>query len=468
MADAEKKSYLSVWSVASMGIGAMVGAGIFALLGQATLLAGKAVYWSFILAGVAALLSGYSYSRLGIKYPGSGGIMDYYNQAFHKKVIAGSLSLVYLVSLIITVALISKSFGAYATSLFLPQTDDPVFWNAVFSTSAILILGWLNMMAANAVGKSELIMVLIKLSILGVLMVASFGSGGEVIPEVMPKSTWSGVFSAVGLTFFAYAGYGMMANTAGNLRNPTKSLPRAIFLAIGVVMVLYIILSYVVLTNVPLVELEVHSETAIAQAAYPVLGKWGFIGVSIAALIATASAINASLFSVLRISKGLAETSQLVPMFMKPVLKNGSRGFLWVLLFIMVITNAFNLGFIANIVSATFVLSYLGVFVAHYILRKETNTKPAWIITGFVVMLALWSAFMYQVGVSDIWTIVLIFAVVGLCFLVEWLVVKFVKLPNLIARGDVPNIDVPFENQIGDDNVFPEDIGVIPDEKRIK
>lgn len=93
----------------------------------------------------------------------------------------------------------------------------------------------------------------------------------------------------------------MMANTAGNLKNPSRTLPRAIFMAIGLVLALYLILSYVVLSNVPATSLESHTETAVAQAAYPVLGMWGFMAVSVAALIATASAINATMFSMLDI-----------------------------------------------------------------------------------------------------------------------------------------------------------------------
>ena len=95
----------------------MVGAGIFALMGQATLMAGKNVYWSFLLGGVAALLSGYTYAKLGSRYPGSGGIMDYFNEAFSHKTLSGALTLIYLGTLVITVALVAKSFGAYALSL---------------------------------------------------------------------------------------------------------------------------------------------------------------------------------------------------------------------------------------------------------------------------------------------------------------------------------------------------------------
>lgn len=82
---------------------------------------GKNVYWSFILGGVAALLSGYTYAKLGSRYPGSGGIMDYFNEAFSHKTLSGALTLIYLGTLVITVALVAKSFGAYASRLFLPD-----------------------------------------------------------------------------------------------------------------------------------------------------------------------------------------------------------------------------------------------------------------------------------------------------------------------------------------------------------
>ena len=174
------KEYLSLWSVIALGIGSMVGAGIFALMGQATLMAGKNVYWSFILGGVAALLSGYTYAKLGSRYPGSGGIMDYFNEAFSHKTLSGALTLIYLGTLVITVALVAKSFGAYAARLFLPDRAVTIYSTALFASVAILLLGALNMGGARAVGKSEVIMVAFKLLILTVLMLASFGSSVPV------------------------------------------------------------------------------------------------------------------------------------------------------------------------------------------------------------------------------------------------------------------------------------------------
>lgn len=400
----------------------MVGAGIFALMGQATLMAGKNVYWSFLLGGAAALLSGYTYAKLGSRYPGSGGIMDYFNKAFANKTLAGALTLIYLGTLVITVALVAKSFGAYASRLFLPDESVSVYTIALFSSVAILLLGALNMGGVKAVGKSEVILVAFKLLILTVLMLASFGAAVPVGSDAIPVKGMDGLLGSVGLTFFAFAGYGMMANTAGNLRNPAKTLPRAIFVAIGSVMVLYLVLSYVVLTNVPATSLDKHTETAVAQAAYPVLGVWGFMAVSVAALIATASAINATMFSMLDISKGLARNGQLDAMFKQPFWGRGTQGFFYLLLGILVLTNAFNLVAIANLASACFLISYLAVFVAHWRLRKETHGNVVLIAAGFLLMLCILGAFFYQMFFSQPYLIPLIALFVAGCFVLEVLI----------------------------------------------
>lgn len=115
-------------------------------------------------------------------------------------------------------ALVAKSFGAYASRLFLPDRAVTIYSTALFASVAILLLGALNMGGARAVGKSEVIMVAFKLLILTVLMLASFGSSVPVGADPIPVKGLDGLLGSVGLTFFAFAGYGMMANTAGNLK----------------------------------------------------------------------------------------------------------------------------------------------------------------------------------------------------------------------------------------------------------
>lgn len=103
----------------------------------------------------------------------------------------------------------------------------------------------------------------------------------------------------------------MMANAAGSVAHPERTIPRAIYLAIAVAAVLVVGIAVVVLQSISPENLAAHADTAVAEAAHPVLGHFGFVMVSIAALLVTASAINAALFSVIRIATALAATGRL-------------------------------------------------------------------------------------------------------------------------------------------------------------
>jgi amino acid transporter len=297
---------MNVWSVAALGIGAMVGAGIFALLGQAALIAGSETYVAFLIGGGIAALSGYSYAKLAARYPQSGGISEYFDDAFGAGRVAGTLTLIYLITLAVTVAMVAKAFGAYAAPLLL-NTSDPI-WVGVFGSVILVLLTLLNLAGRRMVGSTELLLVAIKLVILtGLMLVGLVGTQAHPLNEQYHPSLF-GILASVGLTFFAYAGYGMMANAAGSVAHPERTIPRAIYLAIAVAAVLYVGLAVVVLQSISPENLPAHADTAVAEAARPVLGHFGFVVVSIAALLATASAINGTLFSAIRIATALADT----------------------------------------------------------------------------------------------------------------------------------------------------------------
>lgn len=386
---------MSMWGVAALGIGSMVGAGIFSLMGQAALAAGSEVSLSFIIGGIVALLSGFTYARLGVRYPSSGGIIDYFNTAFGVGTVAGGLSLIYMATLIMTVAMVSQAFGAYADGM-LHQLGLASPGRDSMAIGIILLLGFVNMLAANLVGRAELVLVCIKLGILLGLIAIGIPNMDNAHGTHMAPVPLTSLFGSAGLTFFAYAGYGMMANASNNLENPAKTLPRAIFISIGLVMVLYIALSTVILSQISAQDLVLHADTAIAQAAAPLLGKAGYLIVAFAALVATSSAINATLFALLRIGQGLAQQGELQQSLAHRFWRNGSWGFLGCLVLILIMASWFNLGESANIAGACFLISYLAVYVAHWMLRHETKAHPFWIITGFLAMLAVFIGFMYS------------------------------------------------------------------------
>ncbi|MBU8894855.1 APC family permease [Corallococcus sp. M34] len=417
-----RRGTMTVWAVAALGIGSMVGAGIFALLGQAAVLVGPETWLAFALAGVVAALSGYSYAKLSARYPSSGGITLFYEKGFGRGVLSGTLSLIYLVTLAISVAMVAKTFGAYATRLFLPRGGH--VWFGVLGSLIVIVLAGLNAAGSGAVGRAEVFLVSIKLTILVGLLAVGLWSmsqeGSHHLTEHLDLGPAAFV-SSVGLCFFAYSGFGMMANAGADVAEPRKTIPKAIYLAIGVVTLLYVGLSITVLSQVSPAELARDADTAVAQAARPVLGNAGFTVVALGALLATASAINATLFAALNVSTALARAEQLPKAFSTPLEGKSTRGFTWGVVAILVMINTLSLGAIANIASATFLICYLAAFVACWKLSRQTGASRAVIGTGLVLMGIVLLTFLASTARKQPVSLLLVVVAVGGSALVQWL-----------------------------------------------
>ena len=397
---------MNLWSVAALGIGSMVGAGIFALLGQAALVAGGETYLAFVIGGVVAGMSGYSYAKLAARYPKAGGIAVYFDEAFGTGRLSGTLTLIYLVTLVVTIAMIASAFGAYAAPLLVGSSD--AFWTGLFASAIVVLLTALNVGGSGLVGPAELLLVVIKLVILSGLMLAGITSRPAHLLTDHVHPSVLGLLASVGLTFFAYAGYGMMANAAGSVANPQRTIPRSIFLAIAVVTVLYVGLAIVVLQSISPADLVAHADTAVALAAEPVLGHFGFVAVSIAALLATASAINATLFSAVQIASALVQTGRLPKAFDRHFWRHGTQGVIISVGAILLMVNFFNLNAIANIASATFLVAYLAVYVAHWRLVPEAGGSRTIIVLGIVTMGVVLLVFLWSVSRTQPWSIAMI------------------------------------------------------------
>jgi amino acid transporter len=387
---------MGIFSVAAIGIGAMVGAGIFALIGQAALAAGQKVWMSFLLGGVIALLSGYSFARLSTRYASADGALGYFNAAFSKRV-AGTFSLIYVLTLLVAVAMVARAFGAYAERLFFDVSSHGVLID-VFAAGIIVALAILNMVSEGATGWVEMVLVGIKLVILSALTVAGIATFDPAMLDPHKAVSTMTMFGAIGLTFFAYAGYGTMANAGSAVENPGTTIPRAIFLAIGVTIVLYVGLSLVLLGNISPADLAKYADTAVAQAAKPIFGQIGFTMVSIAALLATASAINGTLFGALRIAGGMAKNGQFPDTFNVHVWRNWTGGILGCVVGVIVLAVAFNLSVIASAASLAFLVAYLGVHLAAWRLAPEIGANRAVVGLGVVSMLAVLVVFLL-----DLW-----------------------------------------------------------------
>src|SRR6516165_5778540 len=153
---APEKKYLTVRQAAFIGVGAMVGAGIFALLGAAGEVAGAAVWLSFLLAGFVAALQGYSFAKLGARYPSAGGLLEYVAKATGNGHFTGITAwLTYSANAIVT-AMVAVSFGSYATSTFAGENQT---WIKVFAALIVIVMTGVNIVGSQLVANAQTVIV---------------------------------------------------------------------------------------------------------------------------------------------------------------------------------------------------------------------------------------------------------------------------------------------------------------------
>src|SRR6188472_4251511 len=154
----ETAGTLGVRQAAFIGVGAMVGAGIFALLGAAGEVAGAAVWMSFLIAGAVAGLQGYSFAKFGSRYPSAGGLLEYVVRGFGDGHVTGVLAWLVLATNAIVTGMVAVSFGSYASSSF---ADGQEAWIKVFAVLVVLVMSLLNTVGSTAVARAQTVVVVV-------------------------------------------------------------------------------------------------------------------------------------------------------------------------------------------------------------------------------------------------------------------------------------------------------------------
>jgi amino acid transporter len=370
----------------------MIGAGIFALLGEAAVVAGAAVWLSFLLAGVVTFLLAYNVVKLGIRYPSSGGLIEYLLQGFGNGRLLGIASwLGYFAAFVIVTAMVAVSFGAYAVSLF--GTEGWSGWDNVYTTILIVVMTVINMLGAQFVARVASAMVVVLLAVFALFIAVTISDIDFDLLAFSGYPPFSDIVASVALTFFAFLGFGVMTFTVGNLRNPGRELPRAVVLALGLTTITYVLIAVGVFGTLTVDQAIGYGETAIAEAARPALGDAGFTIMAIAALLATAGSTNATLFGSSNLTATLADMGQF-----PPILGRGSRfgphsGLLATAGLVILVANLVDLSAIASVGSACSLLVFLLVGIAGYRLRAETGANALVVLLGLAVTVVVLAFF---------------------------------------------------------------------------
>ncbi|SIR05550.1 Amino acid transporter [Haladaptatus litoreus] len=286
----------------SMAVGGMVGGGIFAVLGVVAITAGTLAWLAFVVAGIIALSAGYSFVRLGRLANEGDGPLTYVERFTGSPKLAGMTGWTFVVGYVGTMAMYAFAFGGYFVSLVGVQSVAGIPARPLVSGGIVVCFVALNTLGAHASGRTEDALVGLK-----VLILLLFGVGGLYYGfrhgEIQSGFSEFGVgpVVAAALSFVAFEGWELLLFDRNSVRNPAETIRTAIYVSIVGVTGLYVIVAVVTTNLVTPAVIQQNSETALAIAARPFFGQFGFVLISVAALFSTGSAINATLFSSSRL-----------------------------------------------------------------------------------------------------------------------------------------------------------------------
>ncbi len=380
---------LTVRQAAFIGVGAMVGAGIFSLLGPAGEVAGAAVWLSFMIAGLIALFQGYSFAKLGSRFPSGSGMIEYLARGFGAGHLTGISSWLVFSSNIIVTSMVAVSFGSYASSMF---TDGNATWAKVFAALIVLAMGTLNVVGSGAVAKAQGVIVRI---VIGILVFFSIVTLADVDWSLLAFSGYPSmrqIVSSVALTFFAFLGFGVITFTAKDLANPKRELPRAMYIALAIAATVYIAISLGVYGTLTVDEVIASGGTALAEAAKPALGEAGYLLMAVTALFATAGATNSGIYPAAGLSKDLAAKGQFPPVLGRDWGRVSiALGFMVVAT--VFLTVFFDLSAIASLGSAVALLVFTLVSIAHLRVRRDTGARIGVLVLALITTATTFAVF---------------------------------------------------------------------------
>lgn len=357
------------WKEATaLGTGAMVGAGIFILSGVAASKAGPAVMLAFVIAAFLEILLGLCYAELASRYPKAGGAYEYVSQTMGS-FIGTLIGWSYWGAWLAASSFVSQGFGNYLHSL----TGAPPLLSAVI---LLLILGLLNMLGIKFSGVVQVGIVLVEIMVLVLFFALGFGHVDYSLYIPFAPNGYEGILAAALVGFLSMVGWDVIVDAGEEMKNPSKTIPKAIFSSIIIVLVLYSGLLFVLVGVVPWQELGL-SKIPVALASQQFLGDFGPTLVSIVIVIALPATANAFIISISRTAFAMGRKGFLPkklgfihPCFQTPV---------WAILLGVSIQILFTLISSINIaVNATgflYLITFIFTMIAFFISRRKSTQE---------------------------------------------------------------------------------------------
>jgi amino acid transporter/nucleotide-binding universal stress UspA family protein len=392
---------LGLFDASMIGIGAMIGAGIFVLTGIAAGESGPASILAFGLNGAVTLLTAFAYAELAAAIPEAGGGYAFVRKAF-PGVVGFTAGWMLWFAYTVACSLYALGFAGYFWEFFLkyvPGLPDAVFGMFGEHTASLLVtfviaatFVRLNANGTAVTGLAENVLTVAKLIILAVFIgyglralgMAPSGQVAAAFNPFFPKGV-GGVFVAMGLTFIAFEGYDLIATVAEEIKEPEKTIPRATFISLGVTVVMYLLILFVSLAAVPEVDgqaswqfLGEYGETAIVRAAEGFMPAFGVAVIVFGGLLSTMSALNATIMASSRVAFSMGRDRWLpTPMATIDPIRRTPRVAIFVtgaILIAMALT--LPIAAVGSAASLIFLLTFALVNLSVIVLRRKAPDIP--------------------------------------------------------------------------------------------
>lgn len=418
-----KKNSLSLTGAVSLGTGVMIGAGIFALLGQVAELSGQWFPYAFLVGAIISGFSAYTYVKLSNAYPSAGGIATYLKKIYGKGAVTASGALLMAFSMVINESLVARTFGSYTLQLF--DMNDNSVWVPILGVVLLIVAFLINISGNNIIGKSSFAMAILKIGGIAIFAIGGLWAAGFSFSEVVPSESLTeypitNYLGALALSILAYKGFTTITNSGEEITNPNKNVGRAIIISLVICTVVYLLVAFAVSSNLTIEEIIKAKDYSLAEASRPAFGKYGLWFTVGIAIIATISGVVASIFAVSRMTTMLTQMNLIPHKHFGLPGKLQKHMLIYTVVLALTMTILFDLTRIASLGAIFYLIMDIGI---HWgvlkNMRKDINARASILYTAILLDCIVLAAFLWIKASSDLLVVIVAAILMVLIFLGE-------------------------------------------------
>ncbi len=424
-----KKNSITLTGAIGLGIGVMIGAGIFALMGQVAELGGNWFPFMFIIGAVATAFSSYSYIKLSKEFPSAGGIGTFLIKEYGKNALSVSAAMLMAFSMVISQSFVARTFGTYTLQLF--NFTKLEFLVPILGVALLTFAFFVNILSNQFIQTFTSTITLLKVvglcifAILALWVVGFSFTPAETNGRIVNSSILD-YGAAVALTILAFKGFTTITNSGSEIVDPNVNVGRAIMISIFISALVYLLLAWAVSSNLPLESIIKAKNYALAEAARPALGSIGVWFTVIIAIISTVSGAIASVFAVSRMIAVLTEMTLIPHKHFNMPGTIQKHALVYTIVIAMALTIFFNLTRIASM--GTILYLVMDILIHWGVLknvRKKVKANPIIVLTAIIFDVLILSAFIWVKSIEDILVVIIsIISIIIIYMMEKWFLRK--------------------------------------------